>query len=84
MCGEEQDDADSYKAETYDSIFIGNEANDAWDDDKESPPAVKKDVESKKPKGVTAEDNAEGDNSDAPNDWFDLSHFSCSFCTVIT
>ena len=45
--GEKQDDAGGDETEARELFFVGEETNDAWDDNEESPPAVEKDVEVK-------------------------------------
>ena len=55
---EEQDDADGDEAETCDFVFVSDEADDTGDDNEEGPPAVEKDVETKNPEGVAAENDA--------------------------
>ena len=54
---EEQDDADGDEAETCDFVFVGDETDDAGDDNEEGPPAVEKDIETEKPEGVAAEND---------------------------
>ena len=54
---EEQNDADGDEAETHDFVFVGDETDNAGDDNKESPPAIEKDVEAEEAKCVAAENN---------------------------
>ncbi len=54
---EEQDDTDGDEAETCDFVFVGDEADDTRDDNKEGPPAIEKDVETENPEGVAAEND---------------------------
>ncbi len=68
--GEEENDTGGERAEAHEFLFFGEEADDARDDDEEGPPAVEEDVEVKKSEGVAAEDDAECDDGDAPDDWF--------------
>lgn len=70
LSSEEENDAGGEGAEAHEFIFFGEEADDARNDNEEGPPAVEEDVEIKKSEGVAAEDNTEGDDGDAPDDWF--------------
>ena len=72
---EEKNDADADYDEAGELFFVGEETDDARDDDEQSPPPVKEDVDIKEADGVAAENDAECDDGDAPDDWFDLFHF---------
>ena len=54
---EEQNDADGDETETHDFVFVGDEADNARDDNEEGPPAVEKDVEAEEAKCVAAEND---------------------------
>ena len=71
---EEKDDADADYDEAGKFFFVGEEADDAGDDDEQSPPPVKENVDIKEADGVAAENDAECNDGDAPDDWFDLFH----------
>ena len=72
---EEKDDTDADYDEAGELFFVGEEADDAGNDDEQSPPSVKENVDIKEADGVAAENDAKCDDGDAPDDWFDLFHF---------
>jgi len=57
--GKEEDGAEGEHEEVGEfAVFIGEEADEAWDDDEESPPAVKEQFEAEQAESFAAEEQA--------------------------